>query len=255
MRLPQLLILVLCLWSASGSLAQTRSESPEELNILDPETLYSFTGANGEGFIRRSPLNLPQPMYVGQATGLVPLRFTIVPKGTVKDVRLAPPLLPGTSRDMVNAAVKAVEQWEFEALPANFPQEDMPVQVVIQYNKPGSGVLYASDGSCIVKGLGDRKPAHIYKPGLPGPVSGIVNAVVGLRPDGTVRGVYRYFGEAGEEEIPPRLGILTYEAITDWTFHPAPPAPPVEEGEIPLPQDLEITVTLRFVASEEPNLE
>ena len=231
----------LCLILISPQYAQTRSEAPAELNILDPETVYSFTGTNGEGFLRRSPVNLPQPIYTGQAHGLVPLKFTILPDGSVKDVRLDPPLLPGTSRDMVNGAVKAVEQWKFAPLPGAMDPVDMPVKVVIQYNEPGSGVLYASDGSCIMQGLQDRKPAHIYTPGLHTGASGIVNAVVGVRPDGTVRGIYRYFGVDEEDAVTPRLGILTYEAVKTWTFDPLPP--PTEE--VPA-TDQEITVTLRF---------
>ncbi|MDP5171588.1 MAG: energy transducer TonB [Bacteroidia bacterium] len=225
--------------------AQTRSEAPSELNILDPETVYSFTGLNGEGFLRRSPVNLPQPLYRGTETGLVPLQFSIKPDGSVTDVRLVPPLLPGTSRDMVNAAVNAVKQWAFAPLPASMTQELMDVHVVIQYNEIDSGVLYSSDGSCIMTGLDGRKPAHIYKPQLQDAegMPGIVNAVVGVKPDGSVRGIYRYYGGESGEEIPPRLGIITYEALRTWTFD-ALPAPLSEEEQAP--QDQEVTITFRF---------
>ncbi len=238
---------MLCLSEIS---AQTRSESPAELNMLDPETLYSFTGANGEGFLRRSPVNLPQPIYTGTATGLVPLKFTIRPDGTTQEVRLDPPLLPGTSRQMVNGAVKAVEQWQFAPLPEDIPQDHLPVKVVIQYNEPGSGVLYASDGSCIMQGLDERKPAHIYAPGKHEGGPGIVNAVVGLRPDGSVRGVYRYFGVRGDDPIPPRLGILTYEALKTWTFTAAEQKTD-EEG---LPVEQEIHITLRFQGQQQEEI-
>lgn len=223
--------------------AQTRSEGPSELNILDPETVYSFTGANGEGFLRRSPVNLPQPIYQEETTGLVPLTFVILPDGSVEEVRLDPPLLPGTSRNMVNAAVKAVEQWEFAPLPESMEAELMAVKVVIQYNEPGSGVLYASDGSCTMKGLEERKPAHIYSPTGTTEESGIVNAVVGVRPDGTIRGIYRYFGVREDVPVPARLGIISYETLQSWTFT-ALPEPSAEEEEAQV--DQEIIVTLRF---------
>ncbi len=241
------LLLFLCLLPVFSQ-AQTRSEGPSELNILDPETVYSFTGANGEGFLRRSPVNLPQPIYQDETTGLVPLTFTILPDGSVEDVRLDPPLLPGTSRNMVNAAVKAVEQWEFAPLPESMGDELMPVKVVIQYNEPGSGVLYASDGSCTMKGLDARKPAHIYSPTGTTEEGGIVNAVVGLRPDGTIRGIYRYFGVREDVPVPARLGIISYEALQKWTFTALPETS--EEDET-VQVDQEIVVTLRFQANPE----
>lgn len=241
---PLLLLFSLCCFPLLSH-AQTRSEAPAELNILDPETVYSFTGANGEGFLRRSPVNLPQPIYVESATGLVPLTFVILPDGSVKDVRLDPPLLPGTSREMVTAAIKAVEQWEFAPLPESMGEEEMPVKVVIQYNEPGSGVLYASDGSCTMQGLDERKPAHIYSPTGTSDEGGIVNAVVGVRPDGTIRGIYRYFGVREDVPVPARLGIISYETLQRWTFT----ALPEPTGDEPMLQDQEIVVTLRFRAS------
>lgn len=217
--------------------AQTRSEAPQELNVLDPEAVYSFTGSDGEGFLRRSPVNLPLPFYQGQETGLVPLVFDIKPDGTVDRVRINPPLLPGINRAMVNGAINAVEEWVFAPLPATMAQEDQRVYVVIQYNDPESGVLYSSDGTCIIRNLNGLKPAHIYAPPADS-LSGVVNAVVGVRPDGTVRGIYRYYGTPGAGEIPPRLGILTYETLKNWTFFPLP----VQAEQL----EHEITVTLQF---------
>lgn len=244
------LLFFLCLLPVFSQ-AQTRSEGPAEINILDPETVYSFTGANGEGFLRRSPINLPQPIYLDKTTGLVPLAFTILPDGSVEDVRLDPPLLPGTSRNMINAAVKAVEQWEFAPLPETMEDELMAVKVVIQYNELGSGVLYASDGSCTMKGLDARKPAHIYSPVGTSEEGGIVNAVVGLRPDGSIRGIYRYFGVREDVPVPARLGIISYEALLNWTFT-ALPEPTAEDEMVQV--DQEITVTLRFQGNPEANL-
>lgn len=250
MFLRYLILLSLLGFPAYELAGQTRSEAPLELNILDPETVYSFTGLNGEGFLRRSPVNLPQPIYIGSATGIVPLTFMIKPDGTTQDVRINPPLLPGTSRDMVTGAIKAVEQWQFAPLPESMEQELMGVKVVIQYNESGSGVLYSSDGSCTMRGLGDRKPAHIYAPKWLPTENGIVNAIVGLNEDGSVHGIYKYFGVREGVPVSPSLGIVTYETLKEWTFDPAPPVEPSEEEEL-APKEQEITITLRFTGTSE----
>lgn len=248
MFLRCLILSSLLVSSVQELIGQLRSEAPVELNILDPETVYSFTGLNGEGFLRRRPVNLPQPIYLGSATGIVPLTFMILPDGSTQEVRIDPPLLPGTRREMVTSAIKSVEQWQFEPLPEAMRQELMAVKVVLQYNRQGSGVLYASDGSCTMRGLAGRRPAHIYAPDWLPSESGIVNAVVGLNADGTVHGIYRYFGVREEVPVPASLGILTYETLKQWTFDPAlPPEEDVEEEWGPSRQ--EIIVTLRFSAA------
>lgn len=244
MRLPRLLLCLFCLCSSFILSGQPDAEAPQELNILHPEDLFSFTGENGESFIRRTPVNLPQPIYRGQSTGLVPLAFTIQPNGSVTGVETVGMLLPGTTRDMVNAAVKAVQQWEFDTLPAKVAQQPMHVQTVIQYNQPESGIQYASDGSCLIRGLGTRRPAHIYKPGDSGEVHGIIHAVLRVKPDGSIHAVHKYTNEIEGEPVPPRLGILTYEAVSRWTFSPLP-AP--KEGEVQTDQDIQ--VTLRFMGA------
>lgn len=219
--------------------AQTRTLAPNVLEIMDPETMYSFSGLEGKGFLNRKPVNLPQPAYDGDETGIVGLIFTIKPDGKVSEVRQETFALTTVNEKMVEAAKAAVIQWQFSPLPASMAQKDNHVKVIIQFNNAQSGVLYSVDGLCRIEGLGERFPVHLISPLYEAEEDeGVVTAIVNLAPDGTVNFIGKFYGAYLQQTVRPRLGIITYSAIRQWKFDPLPEDKPQE--------DMDVTVQIRY---------
>ncbi|MDX2246804.1 MAG: hypothetical protein SF052_08530 [Bacteroidia bacterium] len=219
--------------------AQNRTSAPNVLEIMDPETMYSFSGLEGKGFLNRKPVNLPQPAYDGPETGIVGLIFTIQPNGKVSEVRQETFALTTANEKMVEAAKAAVIQWEFSPLPASSSQQNNEVRVIIQFNDPQSGVLYSVDGLCKIEGLGERFPVELVAPQYEEEEDeGVVTAIVNLAPDGTVNFISKFYGAYSHQLVRPRLGIITYSAIRQWRFDPL--AADKEQT------DHDVTVQLRY---------
>ncbi|MEZ4776801.1 MAG: hypothetical protein R3D00_26735 [Bacteroidia bacterium] len=219
--------------------AQTRTAAPNVLEIMDPETMYSFSGLEGKGFLNRKPVNLPQPAYDGPETGIVGLIFKIKPNGKVSEVNQETFALTTANEKMVEAAKAAVIQWQFSPLPASGAQTDNDVRVIIQFNNSLSGVLYSVDGLCRIEGLGERFPVHLISPQYEeGEEEGVVTAVVNLAPNGSVNFIGKFYGAYSHQAVRPRLGIITYSAIRQWKFDPIPEDKPQE--------DLDVTVQIRY---------
>jgi TonB family protein len=221
------------------SSAQGVRSASKVVEILDPETLVSFTGLEGKGFLGRSSQNLPQPYYTGKETGVVALIFTIKPSGHVANVRVEKSNLYPCTTEMADAARVAVENWKFQPLSTKVRQNDEEVRVVIQFNHTGSNILYSHDGRYTIEGLGSRYPVALPSPDYHILDEGVVNVILTLNPDGTVAWIDRFYGAYPHLPAPPRLGMITNEAVRKWTFNALPADQPQE--------DLQIKVTFRYI--------
>jgi hypothetical protein len=220
--------------------SQTRNLESEnnEIEIMDPETMYSFSGIEGQGFLNRSPVNLPVPAYDGDETGIVGLMFTINPNGKVSRVKQETFALTTANAEMVQAAKNAVLQWEFAPLKPGIAWEDQDVRVIIQYNHSKSGVMYSIDGLYQIEGLVDRLPIELKAPDYNTSHEGIVTVVLAISPEGTVSYINKSYGAYTYQKVIPRLGIITYEAVRKWRFDALTP----EQKQ----EDQEITVKIRY---------
>lgn len=229
-----ILLFMLIFWCWGPWLhAQRSAESQsDEVEFLHPEELYSFRGLDGKGFLRRKPLNIPEVAYQEEETGLVVLIFTINPQGRVTEVQREPGQEGLATAQMVSAAVHAVEQWQFNPLPPQLPQQDERVRVLIQFNYVGSGKLYSAEGKFLIEGLQGRYPSQIPAPRYESKHQGVVTAELTLEPTGEVAWVDRYYGERRGEPLNPHLGIITQGVIRDWTFTPLPAYLPQEQQKI-----------------------
>ena len=223
-----------------SSFSQDRNQEPEKktIEIMDPETMYSFSGIEGQGFLKRSPVNLPIPAYQGQETGIVGLMFTITPQGRVSKVKQETFALTTANAEMIQSAKTAVLQWEFSPLPARVAWKDQDVRVIIQFNHSDSGVLFSIDGLYRIEGLKDRFPIELEAPRYDTPHEGIVTTIIGISPEGTVRYISKSYGAYTNQQVIPKLGLITYSAIRKWRFDPLLPD---QEQE-----DQEITVKIRY---------
>jgi TonB family protein len=220
-RTHSLLSLLLCLFFSPLLNAQSNSDHPQELLLLDPATVYSFRGLDGQGFLRRSPVNIPEPVYQGQRTGLVVLLFVISPSGQVSQAELEPNQHGLATIDMIRAAKAAVMQWKFNPLPNTQRQSDQKVRVLIQFNRPGSGRMFSEEGNVIIEGLQQRRALYLQSSGHQAMTGGIVTAEVTLNPMGQVAWVDRYYGASPEEKVNPHLGLRTHQALAQWQFAPS----------------------------------
>ena len=224
--------------------AEVKPAGPNMVEIMDPQTFYSFRGTDGKGFLNRSPVNLPQPLYSGSETGIVALIFRIDALGKVSDVHKEASPLKTATREMEDAAIKAVENWTFAPLPASQSQAaNNQVRVVIQFNHPESGVLYSEDGLYIIEGLSNRLPVKLIAPQHRTQHEGVVVATITLAPSGKVKIIHNYHGASEQEKVIPRLGIITYEALSQWQFDA------LAASEIQI--DQEISVTIRYLRQGE----
>ena len=200
-----------------------RGQSASIIDFMDPETVYSFKGLDGRGFLRRSPVNLPQPVYVGKETGIVALIFEINPAGYVPKLRQETDLVTSANSDMIEAAQVAVEQWKFNPLPPDAEQEIEEVRVVIQYNFTNSGVIYSIDGRFTIEGLrNDRRPVQLAVPEYNTDHEGVVTALLTIEPSGGLAWIDQFYGSYPNQRVVPRLGIITDKAIRKWRFTPLP---------------------------------
>ncbi|MEZ4827162.1 MAG: energy transducer TonB [Bacteroidia bacterium] len=220
-------------------LGQVRATGPNMLEVMDPETMYSFSGLEGKGFLNRKPVNLPQPAYDGEETGIVGLEFTIQPDGKVSEVRKETFALTTANEAMVEAAKAAVIQWKFSPIPATASQKENRVRVIIQFNNKGSGVMYSVDGLCKIEGLGGRAPIELIAPGYEeGEEEGVVTAIANISPEGKVNFISKFYGAYSHQQVRPRLGIITYTAIRQWRFDALPQTLPQE--------DIDVTIQIRY---------
>lgn len=199
-----------------------RNDRPNEIEIMDPNTMYSFRGWDGGGFLRRSPVNLPEPAYTGGETGLVALEFVITPSGQVSDVEVENSPVTMATEDMVTAAKNAVRAWKFNPLPPETSHDDHKVRVVIQFNFPYAAVRYSDEGMCIIRDLGVREPVALPAPAYESDHEGTVTVQLTIGPDGRVAWVDKYYGKTPADKVTPRLGIITSEAVKEWRFTPLP---------------------------------
>ena len=230
-------------------LSPLSAQDPEDavFDIMDPETVFSFSGLDGKDFIQRQPVNLPQPPYVDETTGVLALRFEITAEGRVQTAELEPAPIPLATPKMEQAALDAIKQWKFAPVKAgsNIPVPT-PMRVVLQFNRDSSNILYSTNGLHTIEGLHGRLPAKLVAPQATQNLRGVVRAQVIISPAGYVRAVYRYRGAYESSEIPPRLGIACFNALKQWTFDALPPEA--------LQVDQEISITLRFLGNGGPLL-
>ncbi|WNJ16694.1 hypothetical protein [Pontibacter sp. G13] len=199
---------------------QTEEYEFERMNMMDPETLYSFTRADGSSFLTRKPLEIPPPAFVGQKVGLISFRIGILPSGSVNSVQLDRSTVTRLNADMLKSAREAVKQWKFSPLNPQMPQVEEFMRVLIQFNFAGSGVLFSMDGRCMVSGLGDRKPIRLLRPVNRSTKHGYVSVDLRVDPDGSIAWIDDYEGKIPGEEVVPFLGIITDKAVRQWTFRP-----------------------------------
>ncbi|MDX1908530.1 MAG: hypothetical protein SF053_15950 [Bacteroidia bacterium] len=214
------------------------------VEMMSPETLYSFTGVDGKGFLKRSPVNLPLPPYADSVTGMVPMLFSIAPSGHVARAELEPGILTA-SPEMIESARQSIMEWKFAPLPARALQNEEQVRVVIQFNHNKSGCFYSVDGRYTIEGLHHRTPDRIV-PVAPTMEEGVVTVIMTINPAGEVAWIDRCYGAYPHQPARPRLGIITYEAVNQWTFAPLPPDVPQE--------DQQIKAVVRFVRWNEMTL-
>ncbi len=195
-------------------------EKPAEILLLDSRTVYSFRGLDGHGFLRRQPVNIPEPAYPGQKTGLVVLLATIHPSGQVSRVKLEPNQEGLATVDMIRASKAAVLQWKFTPLPKNHPQNEEQVRVLIQFNHSGSGLVYSEDGNLMIEGLASRRPVNLLSPGHFTYQGGVVTAELTLDENGQVAWVDHYYGSQPSEKVNPHLGLRVHEVLSGWQFTP-----------------------------------
>lgn len=242
-RLPTLLVasisLILTGLSPELGQAQTRNSQKKMVEVMDPETMYSFTGVDGKGFLNRSPLNLPQPTYEGEETGIVGLFFSITPEGNVSEVRQESFALATANEEMIQSAREAVSQWKFT--PVSDQRKDDEVRVIIQFNKTETGILYSVDGLYRIQGLVGRFPVELVAPENDSNQQGIVSAMLTVSPDGSVKFISKFYGAQPGYAVPPRLGIITHQALMEWKFDP------ISEYSDQEPEDQEILVQIRFM--------
>ncbi len=212
--------------------AQLRSDAPDEIEFMDPESIYSFRGLDGHGLINRKPINIPQPTYDLKETGLVVLIFTITPAGTVSTMFMEPGQAGFASREMRESAFRAVEQWRFNPLSVSEPQVDQEVRVLIQFNHKGSGRLYSAEGNFILEGIDHRFPTFVPIPDYELSQQGTVTAEITLEPDGSIAWINRYYGETPREKVNPHLGIITHRAVSQWSFTALPKELPQEQSSL-----------------------
>lgn len=217
-----LLISLLLLINAYGlTFAQpSAKEKPEELLLLDSRTVYSFRGLDGHGFLRRQPVNIPEPVYPGQKTGLVVLLATIHPSGQVSRVKLEPNQEGLATVDMIRASKAAILQWKFNPLSNNRLQSEEQVRVLIQFNHANSGLVYSEDGNTVIEGLASRRPVRLLSPGHSAYEGGVVTAELTLDQQGNVAWVDRYYGSQPSEKVNPHLGLRVHEVLSKWQFVP-----------------------------------
>jgi len=216
-----LISLLLLLHSYGLTFAQpSAAENPAELLLLDSRTVYSFRGLDGHGFLRRQPINIPEPAYPGQKTGLVVLLATIHPSGQVSRVALEPNQEGLATIDMIRASKAAVLQWKFNPLPKNRPQSEEQVRVLVQFNHPGSGLMYSEDGNLMIEGLASRRPITLKSPGHVAYQGGVVTAELTLDHQGKVAWVDRYYGSQPREKVNPHLGLRVHDVLSSWRFAP-----------------------------------
>ena len=236
----------LCWILVSGSIlfSQNRNQDSEgeeekaKIEIMDPETMYSFSGIEGKGFLNRSPVNLPQPAYDGEETGIVGLMFTITPAGRVSKVKQETFALTTANAEMIQKAKTAVLQWEFTPLPRKLNQEDQDVRVIIQFNTAESGILYSIDGLYRIEGLKNRFPIELEAPDYNTEHEGIVTAFLAISPEGNVKYIGKFHGAYSYQKVIPKLGLITYSAIKKWRFDPLRP----DQRQV----DQEIIVKIRY---------
>lgn len=216
--------------------AQTGRNDQVFLDFMDPETFYSFKGLDGKGFLRRSPVNLPQPLFEGKETGLVSLLFTITPSGQISRVRQERNDFMTASKEMTEVSITAVKQWKFNPLPLDVPQSEEEVRVVVQFNYTGSGVLYSADGQFTIEGLeGGRRPVKLIPPDYSSQHQGVVTVMATIGPTGGIAWIDKFYGLIPSQQVVPRLGIITDQAVRKWRFTPIP------EGEEQIDQQIKIT--------------
>lgn len=217
-------------------LAQSGRADQVFLDFMDPETFYSFKGLDGKGFLRRSPVNLPQPLFEGKETGLVSLLFTITPSGQISRVRQERNDFMTSSAEMAEVSITAVKQWKFNPLPLDVPQSDEEVRVVVQFNYAESGVLYSADGQFTIEGLeGGRRPVKLMPPDYSSQHQGVVTVLATIGPTGNIAWIDKFYGLLPSHSVIPRLGIITDKAVRKWRFTPIP------EGVEQLDQQIKIT--------------
>lgn len=217
---------------SKDSSSTVKAEKRPQIEFMHPETIYSFRGLDGKGFLQRSPLNIPEPAYNRQETGLVILIFSITPSGAVTDITLEPGQEEFATPTLVASAKQAVRQWHFNTLPPKAPQENEKVRVLIQFNYEGSNRIYSTEGNFILEGIVDRYPTHIPSPKYEMRQEGTVTAEVIVEPNGQVAWVDRYYGETPQQPVNPHLGIITHEAIQQWKFIPLTASQPQEQKRV-----------------------
>ena len=233
--------------TVSPLFGQANRAGVTEIEVMDPLTMYSFSSGEGQGFLKRSPVNLPQPIYPGKETGVVGLKFVISPEGTVEKVTRDQNLHTNGNEEMIKAAEIAVQQWIFAPLPEKMAQEEQDVSVLIQYNDPESKILYSIDGKCTIEGLKGRMPIKLEAPKHTSQHEGIVNATLRINSDGEVVWLGNFHGAYDHIKVIPRLGIITHQALSTWRFDPLVADSPEAET------DQEIKVTIRYVANKMSN--
>jgi hypothetical protein len=212
--------LIACL-SVSLS-AQDSGASRGRIELMHPETLYAFRGLDGKGFLKRNPVNLPEPFYDGSGTGLVALRVTIAPSGQVSRVAQEATAIATATPEMIQAAKDAVMAWKFMPLGPKAVQNEEVVRVVIQFNQPGSGVRFSEDGRYMIEGLGARMPVQLVEPRYYVEDEGVVTAIMTIDPAGEIAWIDQYYGAYPHSPAVPRLGLITNEAVRQWKFNPLP---------------------------------
>ncbi|MCB0847852.1 MAG: energy transducer TonB, partial [Bacteroidetes bacterium] len=94
------------------------------------------------------------------------------------------------------------------------------------------------DGLYRIEGLKERFPIELEAPKYDTPHEGIVTTIIGISPEGTVRYISKSYGAYTNQQVIPKLGLITYSAIRKWRFDPLLPD---QEQE-----DQEITVKIRY---------
>jgi TonB family protein len=212
--------------------AQAVRAGEARVEMLDPESLYSFSGLDGRGFLRRGVQNMPQPYFTSSETGIVPLIFTITPSGRVSDVQIERFSQELATEDMIEAARTAVLNWQFQPLPPRMVQQDEEVRVVIQYNSGNSGRLYSHDGLYTIEGLQGRRPLDLPAPKYATLDEGVVTVILTLSPSGEIAWIDQFYGAYPHLPAKPRLGLITHEAVRKWKFSPLPESAPQEDQQI-----------------------
>jgi len=226
------IILTCCLLSGlflNSLKAQHASSTPPEaahpaepniqlVTFMHPESVYSFRGLDGKGFLKRKPINITEPAYNKQGTGIVILVLLVNPKGQVVRAKVEPGMEDLASPFMVTSAQNAVQAWTFSPTAAKNKQQFDEVRVIIQFNYRGSGTLYSDEGNVIIKGIDGRFPVSLPLPDYKVSNEGIVTAEATLSPDGSVAWIDAYYGRKPGAAVNPHLGVLTHEAISKWKF-------------------------------------